>query len=300
MSNPVFDRIDKESTRGYTGFGAPQQTYGAPQGYGAPQQPYGYGGPQAYQSQFPNAASASQMNDLYGMPAAGPAQMGRVTYDDVLVKSGLLFGIMLVVAAITWFAGAAVAPGLAGLGMMAGVVLTLVLGLVIAFKKMISPALIVAYAVFEGLLVGGISYTFSRQYDGIVTTAIVATLSVFAAMFLGWKSGVVRVNDKFRRMFGMAMLGYLIFALVNLGFALFGANQGWGIFGATSGMGFIVSIFAVGLASFSLAMDFDSISRAVEAGMPEKYSWLLAHGLLVTVVWLYLEILRLLARFQQR
>ncbi|WP_040160029.1 Bax inhibitor-1/YccA family protein [Mobilicoccus massiliensis] len=296
MSNPVFNRIDQESRRGYAGFGdgRPTQSYGQP-----------YGAPQGYQTQRgPVDMNASQLDDLYNAPSAGPVQSRRLTLDDVLMKSGLLFGIMLLVAGGTWAATMATMStagyGLASLATLTGAIVTLVLGLIVAFSKKIRPALIVTFAVFEGLMVGGISTVFAQAYDGVVTTAIVATLSVFVAMFLGWKTNLIRVTSRSRRIFGMAIFGYFIFMLVNFGFALFGANSGWGIFAGGSTLGILVSVFAVGLASYSLAIDFDSIDRAVRAGAPEKYSWLLAHGLLVTVVWLYIEMLRLLGHLQQR
>ena len=140
---------------------------------------------------------------------------------------------------------------------------------------------------------------FEQYYHGIVATAVIATLSTFAGMFLGWKFGLIKVTDKSRRIFGMAILGYLLFSLVNVAASFMGVGAGWG-FGGKSGMlGIGISVLGVGLASYSLAIDFDSVDRAVAAQLPEKYSWLLAHGLIVTLVWLYLEILRLLARLRQ-
>lgn len=301
MSNPVFDRIDKGvRSGGYAGFGTPRAPQQPQQGYGPQYGRYsdaqqGYGRPQY--GQYAPQDSPQHLDDLYNRPPAGPTQMGRVTVDDVVMKAMTLFGIMLVVAAGTWF----VLPlPLTGVAMLAGIALTLVLGLVIAFKKTVSVPLIVAYAAFEGLLVGGVSRMYASAFEGVVTTAIIATLCVFAAMFGGWKTGVIKVTSKTRRIFGMAILGYMLFAVVNLVVALFGGNDGWGMFGFGSGMSILVSVFAVGLASYSLAMDFDSIDRAVAAQLPEKYSWLLAHGLLVTVVWLYLELLRLIAQFTGR
>ena len=113
-------------------------------------------------------------------------------------------------------------------------------------------------------------------------------------MLLAYKTGLIKVTAKFRRIVTMAIFGYMIFALVNLGYALV-THSAFGI-GGTSPLGIGISIFAVGLASFSLALDFDAIERAIAAGAPQRYSWLLAHGLIVTLVWLYLEILRLLGR----
>jgi Predicted membrane protein len=127
---------------------------------------------------------------------------------------------------------------------------------------------------------------------------VIATLCTFAGMLLGYKTGLIKVTDKSRRIFGMAIMGYLLFGLVNLVAAFMGVGGGWG-FGGTGFMGIAISVLGVGLASYSLAIDFDSVSRAVNAQLPERYSWLLAHGFIVTLVWLYLEFLRLLARLRQ-
>jgi uncharacterized YccA/Bax inhibitor family protein len=175
----------------------------------------------------------------------------------------------------------------------------LAVGLVIAFKKTISVPLIVLYAVLEGVLVGAISQFFEAAYPGIVSTAVLATVCTFAGMFLGWKFGIIKVTDRSRRMFGMALIGYLLFSLVNTVLAFMNVGAGWGIGGRSSLLGIGISVLGVGLASYSLAVDFDSVDRAVAARMPERYSWLLAHGFIVTLVWLYLEFLRLLARLRQ-
>jgi len=225
-------------------------------------------------------------------------QAGRVTVDDVVMKALGLFGIMLVVACAVAF----VVPAMSPVIILPAILGSLGLGLFIAFKKTISVPLIVAYAVFQGLLVGSVTTVYGNRFgDQLITTAVVATLSVFVAMFAGWKFGLVKVTSKSRRIFTLAIFGYLIFAVANFVAAwAFGANEGWGFFGFGSPISIGISILAVGLASYSLAMDFDSIDRAVEAQLPQQYSWLLAHGLLVTVVWLYLEILRLLAQLQGR
>ncbi|GAB3067801.1 Bax inhibitor-1/YccA family protein [Phycicoccus sp. Root101] len=279
-SNPVFDRIEKESRQGYAGFGRAPQQPSAPAGAG-PMTP-------------------QQLQDLYNQPAAGPAQMRRLTIDDVVMKTTGLFAIVVVVAAIAW----QLTPSIGMPLLLGGIVATLVLGLVIAFRKTVSVPLIVAYAVFEGLLVGSISYVYATAFDapgtpvfrGIVAQAVLATLSVFAGMLIAYKTGIIKVTEKFRRIVTMAVIGYAIFALINLVYALV-TNTAFGI-GGSGPLGIGISLFAIGLASAMLAVDFDSIDRAIAAGAPEKYSWLLAHGLIVTLVWLYLEILRLLGRLR--
>ncbi|WP_226345665.1 Bax inhibitor-1/YccA family protein [Agilicoccus flavus] len=302
MSNPVFNRVDENIRQGgYATFGQPErgQGYANPGhgGVGGSAAP-AYGQYSPYQQGGPS--SPSDLQDMYDRPAAGPVTTGRLTLDDVVMKGVVLFGLMLVVAGATWLF-TAVNPAMAGVLLLGGIVATLALGLVISFKKTISVPLIVAYAAIEGVLVGAISQVYAVRFEGVVPTAIVATLSVFVAMFAGWKFGIVKVTSRSRRMFSLAIVGYLIFALVNLGAAMiFGMNSGWGFFAFGSPMSIGVSLFAVGLASYSLAMDFDSIDNAVRAGMPQKYSWLLAHGLLVTVVWLYLEMLRLIAQLTGR
>jgi uncharacterized YccA/Bax inhibitor family protein len=273
-SNPVFSRIERETERGYAGFGDR-----------GPQSP-----PPA--SGWPSSGQMTdrQLQDLYQRPAASAVQTGRLTLDDVVMKTAGLFTLMLVFAAVGWVLTPQVGPVL----LLGGIALTLVLGFAIALKKTISVPLIVVYAVVEGLLVGSVSSIYATLYEGIVTQAVLATLSVFAGMLLAYKVGLIKVTARFRRMMTMAIFGYMIFALVNLGYALV-THSAFGI-GGTSPLGIGISIFAVGLASFSLALDFDAIERAIAAGAPQRYSWLLAHGLIVTLVWLYLEILRLLGR----
>jgi len=283
-NNPVFSRIDKQIKQGgYAGFG----------GQSASPRTSGGAGVQ-------DSLNSQQLQDLYNEPSAGSVQMRRVTLDDVVMKTLGLFTIVLMVAAVTWYYVAgqpSTSPTPIAL-MFAGMLGGLGVGLMIAFKKTISVPLIVLYAVLEGVLVGAISEVFNQRFPGIVTTAVIATLCTFAGMLLGYKTGLIKVTDKSRRIFGMAILGYLLFGVVNMVAAFMGVGQGWG-FGGTGFMGIAISVLGVGLASYSLAIDFDSVDRAVKAQLPEKYSWLLAHGFIVTLVWLYLEFLRLLARMRQ-
>ena len=279
-SNPVFSRIDKQIKEGgYVGF---DRRPAAP--------------PVPGKAGVQDSLNPAQLQDLYNQPSAGPVQMGRVTLDDVVMKTLGLFSIVILVSAASWFTVAG-NPNLSLPMLLGGMFGGLAVGLVIAFKKTISVPLIVLYSALEGVLVGTISSVFEQRWPGIVTTAVIATLSTFAGMFLAWKFGVIKVTDRSRRIFGMAILGYLLFSLANVVASFMGVGQGWG-FGGNGMFGILFSVLGVGLASYSLAIDFDSIDRAVAAQLPEKYSWLLAHGLIVTLVWLYLEILRLLARLR--
>ena len=285
MANPVFDRLDRQITKGdYAGFDRQPSTRGMSGGAGVQ-----------------DSLNSQQLQDLYNEPSAGPVQMRRVTLDDVVMKTLGLFSIVLVVAVVTWYyvAGLPSTSPTPRVLMLAGMFGGLGVGLLIAFKKTINVPLIVTYAALEGVLVGAISEVFNQRWPGIVTTAVIATLCTFAGMLLGYKTGLIKVTDKSRRIFGMAIMGYLLFSLVNVAAAFMGVGDSWGFGGKNSMVGIGISVLGVGLASYSLAMDFDSVDRAVAARLPERYSWLLAHGFIVTLVWLYLEILRLLARLRQ-
>jgi uncharacterized YccA/Bax inhibitor family protein len=282
MANPVFDRLDKQISQGdYAGFDRGTAASGT-SGRGVQ-----------------DNLDSQQLQDLYNKPSASPVQMRRVTLDDVVMKTLGLFTIVVLVAAATWYyvASLPLSSNAPMALMLAGMFGGLGVGLLIAFKKTINVPLIVTYAVLEGVLVGAISEVFNQQWPGIVATAVIATLCTFAGMLLGYKTGLIKVTDKSRRIFGMAIMGYLLFGLVNVVAAFLGVGSGFG-FGGTGPLGIAISVLGVGLASYSLAIDFDSVSRAVDAQLPEKYSWLLAHGFIVTLVWLYLEFLRLLARLR--
>jgi uncharacterized YccA/Bax inhibitor family protein len=289
--NPVFDRLNKQIEKErYAGFGAPQ---------GSPQQPAQQGTQAAtagYAGQ--DAMTAQQLNEMYAQPPAGPADTGRVTVDDVVVKSITLFVVTIAVAFVSWFWTEANTDMTLPfwLGGMFG---TLILGFVIAFMKKVSVPLLMVYAVLQGAFLGAFSQYIAAipDYDGVVQMAVLATLCVFVAMYVGYATGFVKVNDKTRRMFFFAIVGYGLFSLLQVVLLMTGVIDGWG-FGASGPLGIGLSILGVGLASYSLAIDFDSIDRAVQMGAPKKYSWLLAHGLIVSIVWLYIEFVRLFARLR--
>ena len=215
-------------------------------------------------------------------PGRTPAKPGErvVTMDDVVMKSFAMLALLLVGAFVGWNA-----PGLAIIAAIAG----LVLGLVNTFKKNVSPILVVAYALLQGVFVGGISYIYQNLVvaDGtnIVGNTIMSTMVAFGTMLFLFKSGIIKVDAKFTRMMMVAMVSYLVIAVISLIAAFMGVG----------GIGILLALFGVGLASFSLMLDFQSIRQAISMGLPEKESWRLAFGLTVTLVWLYLEMLRLFA-----
>jgi uncharacterized YccA/Bax inhibitor family protein len=247
----------------------------------------------AAQNQRPveyNGMTAEQLQNLYTQPSAGPAQTDRMTYEDTITKTIIAFAVVLVGAAIGWFV-----PALAFVGAIAG----FVLALVNIFKKKPSAGLVLAYSAAQGLFVGGISAIFENQWDGIVTQALLGTAAVFVVTLLLFKSGKVRASKRATKIFLIGMIGYGVFSLLNLGLMAFGANSNpWGLRGgeiAGIPIGFILGILVVLMAAYSLVLDFDQIKTGVERGAPSIYAWSAAFGIVMTVVWLYVEILRMLA-----
>ena len=270
MSNPVFNNSPV--------FGAPKR------GRTTTIQPSPYGSAAAGSGAMSGIATG-RLEQMYGAPTATTRDTGRLTYDDVIVKTAGLFAILVTTGALTW----TLAPQLFFVGMIVG----LVLGLVNSFKKNPSPLLIMAYAAAEGVFLGGISAFFEALWPGIVVQAVLATVATFAACLVLFRSGKVRVTPKLTRWLMVAMGGYLLFSLINLGLTWSGVLDGWGM--RSGPLGIVIGLVAVGLAAFMLILDFDSIKRGVEQGAPAKFAWSAAFGLVVTLVWMYLEFLRLLA-----
>jgi uncharacterized YccA/Bax inhibitor family protein len=242
----------------------------------------------AAQGQF----SAQQLQDMYNKPSANAAQTGRMTYDDVIMKTVFTLTLVLVGAALGWFVPVLLFPGM---------IVGLVLGLVNSFKKEPSPALILCYALFEGMFLGGLSGILEHYYPGIVVQAVLGTLSVFAVTLVLFRNAKVRATPKMMRFFLIAMAGYALFSLINFFLMIFNVTttpwgvNGMDIPGTNIPFGVVIGLLAIGLAAFSLIVDFTSIEKGVQNGLPAKYSWTAAFGLTVTLVWLYVEILRLLA-----
>ncbi len=300
-TNPVFNRINRE-TSGYAGFGnAPQQGGGQftpPRG--APQR--GPGAPRTHPGPS-ESMSNKQLEQMYGQAPASPQQTGRVTLDDVVMKSLLLFSIVLAVAGAAWFLVQPVAnaDGTQSMNPLAmpiwllGMFGSLGLSFAIARSRSVNVPLIMVHAVLQGAFLGAVSAVFSAAYPGIVSSAVIATLGTFAGMFLAWKIGFIKVTSKSRRIFGMMSMGYLVFLLINIGSSFLGFGS---VYSNGGPLAIGICLFGVGMASYSLAIDFDSIDKAVSTGAPEKYSWLMGHGLIASLVWLYIEFLRLFAVLQ--
>jgi uncharacterized YccA/Bax inhibitor family protein len=225
----------------------------------------------------PTRLGNDSLEATYAAPAASSLRTGRMTMDDVVMRTATLFAVLVAVGAFAWGANS---PGLALVGFLGG----FVLAMVNTFSKKVRVPLIIAYAAAQGLALGTISRIYNEAYSGIVGQAVIGTLCAFGGILVAYKSGKIRVTPKFTRIMMGALIGYVVFGLITLftGFP-----------GGTTG--FFIAVAGVALATFFLVLDFDQIDRAIAAGAPQQESWRMAFGLMVTIVWLYLEVLRLLS-----
>jgi uncharacterized YccA/Bax inhibitor family protein len=225
---------------------------------------------------------------------------GTMTVGGVAQTTGILFLLLLLSASFGWAAtetsemGQVQLPGLA----IGAIFVGFALAMVLAFKPMLARFLAPVYAIVQGYFVGAISKAYESQWDGIVVQAAGATLGVFAVMLFLYRTQIIKVTNRMRRIVIGATLGVAVFYGISLLINVFGGNVGF--LSSTSGFSIAFSFFVAGLAAFNLALDFDFIERGAAAGMPKQIEWYAAFGILVTVVWLYLEILRLLAKLRER
>jgi uncharacterized YccA/Bax inhibitor family protein len=242
----------------------------------------------------PPPPSAGQLNEWYAQPAYGqpapPTAPSRyLTLDDVVTRSMVLLSTLLVAAGFAWFAVPDSAIGVVAIGFIGA----LVLGLYMGFSGRANAATTVTYAALEGLALGGISELFNKQWPGIAVQAITGTIMVAGGVLVVYKTGAVRVTPKFTKIVFASTLGVVGLMLVNLIASIFtpgglGLRDGGGL-----AIGF--SLLCIVIAASNLIVDFDMIEQSVRRGVDEKVGWYLSWGILVTLVWLYLEILRLLS-----
>lgn len=231
---------------------------------------------------------------------------GRMTIDSVVEKTAITLVLLTIAAAVTWFvipdlndpipSEADAAFGTAAMFATGGAIVGLVLSLVNSFKKVISPALVLAYAVVEGVFIGAFSKIIS-SYVGdatIVFQAVLGTMIAFFGTLAAYKFFNIQVTDKFRKVVTIAMFSVVGVLLANFVLSLTGVLDNGGLRGFNT-LGLLVSCALVVLAVFMLIMDFDYVEQGIAAGIPERESWRAAFGLTVTLVWLYIEILRILA-----
>jgi uncharacterized YccA/Bax inhibitor family protein len=238
-----------------------------------------------------STVSAENLEQMYQAPSATSVDTDRMTIEDTINKSAISFALLVVGAVIGWMV-----PGLA----LPAAIVGFVLALVNIFKKKPSPALILSYAGVQGLFVGGISAVFESIYPGIVIQAVIGTLAVVGVNLALFASGKIRASAKATKIFLIAMFGYLAYSLVNVVLmwtgvtnSAFGLSSDVKIFGIP--LGVLIGVLVVIMGAYSLVLDFDFIQRGVKNRAPRIYGWSGAFGIMVTVIWLYLEILRLLA-----
>jgi len=288
-SNPVFARSDEFNGRSahnnptYPGAG----TYA------------GYGAPSTWSTGSPTDAGfgGSYGQPGYGTPT-GQVDQGRMTIDSVVQKTAMTLVVLVASAMATWVftdditsadrAGALL--GLAGMGALVG----FGLAMVNSFKRNISPALVLAYAAAEGVFIGGFSKFFETQpeYDGIVVSAVLGTLAAFIGTLAAYKVLDIKVTAKFRRGVIAALFAFVAVSLLDFVLSFFDVEAGVNGYGM---LGLLFSVLGVALGVLMLILDFDYVEKGVAAGLPERESWRAAFGLTVTIVWLYIEILRILA-----
>lgn len=247
---------------------------------------YGMPGQQA------GGAGADQLNRQYNLPDAAGSQGAAMTYDDVIRKTVTSFAVVLLGAAGAVALGMVMPGAIMALALVAALA-GFGLGLVNAFKKEPNPALILAYSATQGFFLGAFTMVMEMMFPGIAVQAVLATLAVFGTVLALFKSGKVRATPKLNKMFFVAIIGYAVFSLMNFGLVMFTDME---MFGLRSGwFGVAIGAFAILLATYSLVMDFTNIQEGVEAGVSQKYGWAAAFGLTVSLVWLYIEILRVIA-----
>jgi uncharacterized YccA/Bax inhibitor family protein len=215
-----------------------------------------------------------------------------MTYEGTVRRGAIAFGILLVAAAVGWFF-----PILALPAALAG----LVLGLVISFSRNnTSAAATLAYSALQGIVVGGISALLEARYPGVVSQAVIATFCVFAVVMFFFSKGVFRTTPLLNKIFIIAGVSYLLFGVVNVILMVTGVSQGmFGLYSDLGGWGIVIGVLGTLMASYSLVMDFEFVKNGVNNQVEARWEWRAVFGLVATLVWLYLEIIRLLSIFRQ-
>jgi uncharacterized YccA/Bax inhibitor family protein len=214
-----------------------------------------------------------------------------MTLDDVIVKTSITLGVVVVAAALSWWR---TPDNLVTPVFLAGMLVAFVLAMVLSFSRRINPALVMAYAAAEGVFLGIFS-KFIAGYVGssdVIVQAVLATMVTFALTLATYKYFAIKVTPRFTKMVIIGTLAFGGVLLINLVASLFGYHTGIGGFGA---MGLLFAALGAGLAVFNLILDFDMVERGVAAGAPQNEAWRAAFGLTVTLVWLYINLLRILA-----
>jgi uncharacterized YccA/Bax inhibitor family protein len=283
--NPVLTRLNKAEARTATFRPAPTST-GNPELEQIYNQP-AYGGPTPPVNSGPGGWGRGRGGGGGGGAGAPTRYM---TLDDVVVRTGAMLAVLFATGAITWVLNPtrSTYTGLIVIGAMGG----LGLGLYMAFTMKANAVTALLYAGFEGVLLGAVSKAFESRYPGIVIQALTGTVMVAVAVLIVYKVGAIRVTPKFTRIVFAATLGAFGLMLVNLVAYLFHPG-GLGL-RSGGGLAIVFSVICIGLAAMNLVIDFDMVEQGIRRGADEKFAWYASFGILVTLVWLYIEILRLL------
>ena len=325
MANPVMNSIVKDwSTQSTTPAGYPEMPgyqpasaqaqnpyagatnpYGTQQGVDYSGQPV-YGTAQAGTGGSPVSSGYEEQMASYeammNAPAADAVDRGMMTFDDVVVKSIMCFGLLLVGAVAGWMTGI-VAMGVAMVLFFASCAVTLGLAIFIQFSKKIRPGAIVTYSLIEGFSLGVISYTFEAYFPGIVISAVLATLVVIGTTLAAFMMGFVRNSSTLTRVAGIGSIAFFFYYLVTFALSLSGmvnmrAVNSITVFGIP--LGVIIGVLAVFIGVLCLVRDFDAVKVGVANNVPEKYSWLCTFAIMTDVIWIYLEILKILSYLMRR
>lgn len=271
-SNPAFGRGFARAVSGQGNPGTSPAGWGtAPQGYGAPAPADPYAAPSPY------ARSATQY----------------MTMDDVVSKTGLTLLVTVLAAAGVW-----ALPGTTGWGLaVPAALVAFVLGLAISFRTIANPGATLVYAAAQGVFLGAVSELYNDRWNGIVTQAIIATIGVFAGMLVVYKTGAIRVTPRFTRWLLAALIGAVVLMVANF-VAYIWLPGGLGL-RSGGGLSIAFSLVVIAVGAFMLLQDFAFADEAIRRGVPPRFAWYIAFGLLLTIIWLYLEILRLISYLRE-
>jgi uncharacterized YccA/Bax inhibitor family protein len=269
-NNPVFRRSEEFNRSGGTASYATNQGYSDPATWGT------------------------------GTPGAPPTTVQQpMTIDSVVMKTAIALAVVIVTAAITWIMSPDVdqntdPSAISGLIAAAtiGSLGAFVLSMVNSFKRVISPAFVLLFCAFEGVALGAISKVFELAYPGVVPSAVVGTFGAFAGTLAVYKFFNIKVTDKFRRMVIAAMFGLVGISLIEVVLSLFGAEIG--LFGM-GGLGLLFAVAGLALGVFMLVLDFDFVEQGIANGIPDREGWRAAFAMTVSLVWIYTNLLRILA-----
>ncbi|MER8235461.1 Bax inhibitor-1/YccA family protein [Streptomyces sp. NPDC101490] len=292
-SNPVFSRRGFSRDAGHAGVNAQPQAGGPAVGTN----PYATGNPSAEAATNPYATNPYAPQDTLGAPQQARGDV--MTIDDVVSRTALTLGTVVLTAVLAW---TLLPVDAANLGKSYGIAIgaalvAFVLSMVQSFKRRPSPAVIIAYAAFEGVFLGVISAAVSAHIGGsAVVQAVLGTMAVFAGVLIAYKAGWIRVNRRFYGFVMAATMGFVLLMMANLLFSVFGGGDGLGF--RSGGLGILFGVVGVILGACFLALDFKQVEDGVTYGAPREESWLAAFGLTMTLVWIYLEMLRLVSILQ--